>query len=522
MVQDGAHTRLVCTVLLVGLTERRLSGAGATAGASREVERLRALAATIVTAAGGRTEPVAGDDVFAVFEDAAAAVDAALRIVRTVAHGVIGGHHGALFRRSGALFGDAASIAARLQRLARPGTVCVSEDVHRQVAATLTDPVEDLGPQRLEGMPVAVRVYRIAPRGTEGHLGRRHAFRLVGGVALAAVVTGAASWYVSRRHTFLRSGSLAREAAQPVAGSEDTPRIALGVMLFKPLRDDPATAWMGEMLRDGLNTQLSGLSSVKVYSKEFIDFLITREGLSEYEAARRLGIGKMLSGSFGVFEGALRIETHIVDVASGVLDASLTTLGLERDVLDLQGQLGLDVVARLDLPITPEERQALLARRATDVDALKALLEAEGKRSREPAAPDPEPGSRVQRWLARLAPRPAPAHAEDPPANDILGLLERYRRATEARDVAALAALHVEYPAEQRAAQQRYFDNVRGDLRVAIEDVDVVVVGDEAVASYTRTDDFTDARSGRPMHVTVRPTKVLRRRDGVWRLTSGQ
>src|SRR5262249_51776618 len=161
------------------------------------------------------------------------------------------------------------------------------------------------------------------------------------------------------------------------ANTEEVGQIALGVMLFKPLQEDPATAWMREVLRDGLNTQLSQLSSVKVYSKEFIDFLITREGLTEFEAATRLGIRKMLSGSF-VVGGTLRIETHVVDVASGVLEASSTTVGREQELLDLQGRMALDVVARLNLPITPEERKMLLARRTTDVEALKLLLEAEG------------------------------------------------------------------------------------------------------------------------------------------------
>jgi len=103
---------------------------------------------------------------------------------------------------------------------------------------------------------------------------------------------------------------------------------------------------------------------------------------------------------------------------------------------------------------------------------------------------------------------------------EILAVLERYRRATEAHEVTALAELYVEFLPAQRAAQQRYFDNVR-DLRVTIDNVDVAVAGDEAVASYSRTDDFTDARTGRPMHLVVRLTKVLRRHDGVWKLAGG-
>lgn len=48
------------------------------------------------------------------------------------------------------------------------------------------------------------------------------------------------------------------------------------------------------------------------------------------------------------------------------------------------------------------------------------------------------------------------------------------------------------------------------------------MVGNEAVVSYTRTDDFADARTGRPMHVTVRLTKVLKRQDGEWKLAAGK
>ena len=58
------------------------------------------------------------------------------------------------------------------------------------------------------------------------------------------------------------------------------------------------------------------------------------------------------------------------------------------------------------------------------------------------------------------------------------------------------------------------------DLHVDIGNPDIAVVGDEAVVSYTRTDDFTDVRSGRSMHVAVRVTKVLRQVDGVWKLTT--
>ena len=64
-------------------------------------------------------------------------------------------------------------------------------------------------------------------------------------------------------------------------------------------------------------------------------------------------------------------------------------------------------------------------------------------------------------------------------------------------------------------ALERYFAGVR-NLRVTIDNREVAVVGHEAVVSYSRTDDFVDARTGRPMHVAVRVTKTLGRADGGW------
>jgi ketosteroid isomerase-like protein len=60
------------------------------------------------------------------------------------------------------------------------------------------------------------------------------------------------------------------------------------------------------------------------------------------------------------------------------------------------------------------------------------------------------------------------------------------------------------------------------DLKVSIDNVDIAVVGDEAVVSYTRTDDFVDARTGRPMHVAVRLTKTLKQDQGAWKLAGGK
>jgi len=334
-------------------------------------------------------------------------------------------------------------------------------------------------------------------------------------------------------------------AASPRA---QEPRVSLGVMLFKPLDVDAGNEWMREALRDGLNARLSGLSEVKVYSKEYIDFLINKKGLTELEAATQLGIRKMLSGSYLAVGGMVQIEMHTVDVSTGVLDSSFTLVGRDSEFFDLQNRIALDLVARLDLPVSDVERRALEAPQVTDNDRLRLLLESEGnaapvaadgvkpegKAGKEPLSSEPRRGPALalaspalrgatRLAAAMLAPRPACAAqpGEDEPGerNAILALIERYRHATEVNEITTLASVYSGFSPAQQAAQQTYFTSVR-NLKVSVADVDVTIAGDDAIASYTRTDDFVDARTGRPMHISVRLTKNLKREGGVWKIAA--
>ena len=101
---------------------------------------------------------------------------------------------------------------------------------------------------------------------------------------------------------------------------------------------------------------------------------------------------------------------------------------------------------------------------------------------------------------------------------EVAAFVEEYRRATEARDVARVSTTYAVLVPAQRAALSRYFESVEA-LRVKIDRLQLAAFGEEAVVSYTRTDDFVDARTRRPQRVTVRLTRTLRRVDGRWRFT---
>jgi class 3 adenylate cyclase/TolB-like protein len=525
MSTDETFTRRVCAVLLT-----EVAGFGALKGEDEErvamaAEQMRVLVRATVTRAGGSAEAGAGDSVRTVFDSVVVAVNTAMDLQREITAREFAGlrlqvrmgmHLGDVLSSGDAAFGDAINIAARLQGLARPGTICLSDGICRNVRGKVEGHFVDLGRQRLKNIADPVHAYLLVPVQAEPKKWRPPRVPAIAWVALAVVVLAVSGWLLASR--ILRSLPPEQQTA-----ATPHPQVTLGVMLFKPRGEPGENAWMIEALRDGLNTQLSQLPTVKVYSKEFIDFLTTRKGLTDIEVANQLGITKMLSGSFLSVRNTVQVETHVVDVATGVLEASHTTSGRADNFLDVENEMVMGVIARLNLPLSAEERALLAARRSTDAEALSLLLAAEqGGPVDEPQPTPPPTGDKPRSALTRhqffaaLAP---PVFADDRETDEqaIHALIERYRQATQAREIDSLADLYEDFTPEQHAAQERYFQNVR-DLKVAIDNIEIAVVENEAVASYTRTDDFVDARTGRPIHVTVRLTKMLRRENRSWML----
>ena len=63
------------------------------------------------------------------------------------------------------LLGDGVNVAARLERLAEPGAICISEDAYRQIRAKIDVAAQDLGEQRLKNISEPVRAYAIRAPG---------------------------------------------------------------------------------------------------------------------------------------------------------------------------------------------------------------------------------------------------------------------------------------------------------------------------------------------------------------------
>jgi DNA-binding MarR family transcriptional regulator len=168
------------------------------AGTLRLLGSHRDITDRLIAQHGGRIANTAGDGILAEFPSAVDALQCALAIQERIAavndevpedrrvSFRIGVHVGEAMVRSGDLFGDAVNVAARLQGLAHPGSVCLSGAAYESVRTAVPVDFEDIGAQRVKNLDVPVRAYLARPSGhppsqvlppvhrrAEAHLARR-------------------------------------------------------------------------------------------------------------------------------------------------------------------------------------------------------------------------------------------------------------------------------------------------------------------------------------------------------------
>jgi adenylate cyclase len=169
----------------------------------------RAVFADVTSRHGGRIVNMVGDAVLADFPSSVDAVRCALAVQEAIA-----GHNRAypddrrmqlrigitladIMDQEGELFGDGVNIAARLESLAPPGGICVSQTVAEQVAGKLPATFDDIGPQRVKNIPNPIRAYVFVPQAQARAGGRWNGLRTRKGGLLAAATALVAAFAAS-------------------------------------------------------------------------------------------------------------------------------------------------------------------------------------------------------------------------------------------------------------------------------------------------------------------------------------
>ena len=343
--------------------ERRLAAvlAADVAGYSRlmgldekgTLARLKALRKALVDPAiashRGRIVKTTGDGMLVEFSSAVDAVRGAVEVQRGMAEQNtalpqdkriefrIGIHVGDIIIDDNDIFGDGVNVAARLEGIAEPGGVCMSNDAYRQVRGKVEIVCDDMGPQHLKNIAEHLQAWR---------------------VQLTGQINSTAS-------------ALNFRSQLP-----DKPSIA--VLPFQNMTGDPEQEYFADGMVEDIITALSRFKWLFVIARNS-SFTFKGKAVDIKEVGRRLGVRYVLEGSVRKAAGKVRITGQLIDAVTG---AHIWADRFERDLTDifaLQDEVTVAVVSAIQPKLLQTEIEMATRRRPENLTAYDLYLMARQK-----------------------------------------------------------------------------------------------------------------------------------------------
>jgi adenylate cyclase len=334
----------------------RLTGADE----DRTLARMRALRSDLVDPTiavhNGRVVKLTGDGALVEFRSVVDAVRCAVEIQRGMIErnsGLapeqriefrIGVHLGDVVEEAdGDLMGDGVNIAARLEGMAEPGAICLSEDAYRQVRAHLDLEMNDLGTKELKNIIEPIRVYSVQ-------------------LGMPAQVRPAA-------------------AAQPAKEEKPAPYLALpekpsiAVLPFQNMSGDPEQDCFADGMVEDIVTGLSRIKWLFVIARNS-SFVFKGKAADVRQVGRELGVRYVLEGGVRKAGGRLRITAQLVEAETGAHLWADKYDGALEDVFELQDQITDRVVGVVEPSVRRSEIERSRRKRPENLDAYDLFLRA--------------------------------------------------------------------------------------------------------------------------------------------------
>ena len=395
-----SETRKLAAILVADVVGySRLAGADE----DRTLARLRGLRSDLIDPAiaahHGRIVKRTGDGSIIEFRSVVDAVRCAIEIQNGLIErnaGVpedrriefrVGIHVGDVVEESdGDLMGDGVNIAARLEGIAKPGTICLSEDAYRQVSGRLEMEVTDLGATQLKNIDRQIRAYSLQvgvpakpkpakpaePVTPAAPTPQKRRFGLAPLVALLAalliVIAGGAWWFLNAN----RPASVALKAPAEAA------RLSIVVLPFVNLSGDPAQDYLVDALTDELTTSLARMSGT--ISGVFV---IARNTAMTYKGkptdakviGRDLGVRYVLEGSVQPSGDRMRVNAQLIDADSGAHLWAEQFDTPRADLLQTQDEIVTHLARAMEIQLPQAEAARAKRTRAANPDAEDLALQ---------------------------------------------------------------------------------------------------------------------------------------------------
>lgn len=247
----------------------------------------------------------------------------------------IGIHLGDVVEESdGDLMGDGVNIASRLEGVAAPGAICLSEDAYRQVKARLDLSVSDLGSTQLKNIAEPIRVYS------------------------------------------LQVGAKAAATPEPATSRPATaapPKLSIAVLPFANMSGDAEQDYFADGISEDIITALSKLSQLFVIARNS-SFTFKGQNVHVQDVGAKLGVRHVLEGSVRKSGNRVRITAQLIDAISG---GHLWAERFDRDLTDIfavQDDVTQQIVGALALNLTDGARPRLAPEPPRNTEAYDCFL----------------------------------------------------------------------------------------------------------------------------------------------------
>jgi TolB-like protein/class 3 adenylate cyclase/Flp pilus assembly protein TadD len=296
----------------------------------------------------GKIEHYAGDAVLADFDTVLDALLCAASIQRDL-HGRnsdlpddrkvrfrIGVNLGDIIVDRDDIYGEGVNVAARLESLAEPGSICISESVHAAVGKKLPLEYEFIGEKKVKNIAQPVRAYLV-----------------VGMLVVVLVGAGVFAWLNPLEQP--EQPASVENAELPLP---DKPSVA--VLPFDNMSGDPEQGYFADGMTEDLITDLSKVGGLFVIARNS-SFAYKGKSVDVRQIARELGVRYVLEGSVRRSGGQLRINAQLIDSTTGGHIWADRYDGKMDDVFGLQDKVTRNIVSVLAVQLTvgDEERFAL-------------------------------------------------------------------------------------------------------------------------------------------------------------------
>ncbi len=301
-----------------------------------------------IAAHHGRIVKTTGDGMLVEFSSAVDAARCAVEIQRAMAARNVdvpadlriefrmGIHVGDIIFDDDDIFGDGVNIAARLEGIAEPGGVCISDDAHRQVRGKVDIAFDDIGEQTLKNISEPMRAWHMK-------------------LAVASAPSGQAP-------------ARPRELALP-----DKPSIV--VLPFDNMSAEPGQDFLADGIVEAITAALSCIKSFFVIARSSA-FTYKGRATDARAIGRELGVAYLLEGSVQKIGNRLRITVQLIETEGGTHVWSSRYDGTVDEFFDLQDRITQQIAGALQPSIRLAEIERSRRRRPQDLGSYDYTMRA--------------------------------------------------------------------------------------------------------------------------------------------------